>query len=762
MEEFYNNMCAEELMWLIRIILKQMKVGATEKTFFDAWHPDADTMFNVSSSLRRVCWELYDPDFRVGADEKGVTLMSCFQPQLAQFQKKSLATVIKAMGGQEFWIEEKLDGERMQMHFDNGEFRWWSRKAKEYTHLYGSSFKNGSVSRFAEGIFDKRVGSIILDGEMITWDPTVDCIVGFGTLKTAAIETSNNPEGMQHRPLFRVFDILFLNGQSLLDYSLEDRRKALTGVMTSEPGRIEIHQYNSATTTEEIEAELRQVIASAFEGLVIKNPRSVYRLNDRNDDWVKVKPEYMTEYGESLDCLVVGGYWGTGKRGSILSSYLCALRVDGNALPPGANPMKFYSFFKVGGGFTANDYATIAHNTDGLWRKWNAHPPPDWLELAGGDRHFEKPHMWIHPENSFVVEVKAASIAATDQFRMNQTLRFPRFKRLRPDRDWKTALSIQGFMKLQADALHSAQTKKLDVERRRQRNKRVKKEFTVAGADEHSVPRFAAIPDTLFANHTFYVLTDSSSRRNKVSKPEIEALIKSHGGHFLQNENHPSIHVIGDRNTVKISALKKRGTHDIIHPQWLFDCIAQHERTGEHHLLPLEPRHLFFATPLTAHKAANRVDKYGDSYARDIDAAELRALLEGMPASTDTDTDPALHASFHASLSTQDSDDAELPGWLFTSCVVYIAAPPQSSSYTLAATPILFAGGKVVAGTLPAAAGRGITHVVVDAKTSPEKLREIRSEIAKWSGKAPRVVGREWVSESIGERTLLDEERFGV
>lgn len=66
-----------ELKWLIRIILrrtrvlpvalltKEMRVGATEKTFFDCWHPDADKLFNVTSSLRKVCWDLPDPDSRL-------------------------------------------------------------------------------------------------------------------------------------------------------------------------------------------------------------------------------------------------------------------------------------------------------------------------------------------------------------------------------------------------------------------------------------------------------------------------------------------------------------------------------------------------------------------------------------------------------------------------------------------------------------------------------------------------------------------------
>ena len=110
--EFYKRMNAEEMMWLIRIILRQMKVGATEKTFFNIWHPDADSLFNVSSNLRRICWELYDPSLRLEGEERGITLMQCFQPQLAQFQMNSFQKMVERMKPTEddsvFWIEEKV------------------------------------------------------------------------------------------------------------------------------------------------------------------------------------------------------------------------------------------------------------------------------------------------------------------------------------------------------------------------------------------------------------------------------------------------------------------------------------------------------------------------------------------------------------------------------------------------------------------------------------------------------------------------------
>ena len=107
--QFYNRMNPEEMMWLIRIVLRQMKVGASEKTIFNLFHPDADSLFNICSNLRRVCWELYDPTVRLHGDDAGVTLFQCFQPQLAQFQMDSFKKMVDRMRPTEddpvYWVE---------------------------------------------------------------------------------------------------------------------------------------------------------------------------------------------------------------------------------------------------------------------------------------------------------------------------------------------------------------------------------------------------------------------------------------------------------------------------------------------------------------------------------------------------------------------------------------------------------------------------------------------------------------------------------
>ncbi|KAI9795755.1 MAG: DNA ligase (ATP) [Piccolia ochrophora] len=786
-EMFYSRMNAEELMWLVRMILRQMKVGATERTFFDIWHPDAENLFNVSSSLRRVCWELHDPKLRLEGDEKDITLMEPFQPQLAQFQDpRSFQRMVDRMNPTEedgsFWIEEKLDGERMQLHMVEDDsmpggkrFGFWSRKAKDYTYLYGKGFEdnNAALTRHIKDAFDARVQNIILDGEMITWDPEQDAIMPFGTLKTAALSEARNPFSTGHRPLYRVFDILYLNGEVLTNYTLRDRRKALEASIKSIHRRLEIHTLEEANSVAQIEPLLRKVVAEASEGLVLKNPRAMYRVNERNDDWMKVKPEYMTEFGESLDCIVIGGYYGSGRRGGNLSSFLCGLRVDEDQVRRGAKPIKCYSFFKVGGGFNANDYASVRHQTEGKWKKWDPKKPPtEYVELAGGDLQYERPDMWIKADESIVLEVKAASVTTTDQFRMGLTLRFPRFKRLRNDKDWKSALSVQGFMKLKSsvEKEHKDKEFKLDEGRRKKVKRSRKKELTIAGTEDFTTP-YAGPKTKIFEGLSFFIIT-GSTKSQKRSKSEIEQLVKANGGNIFQSHTAaPNMVCVADTRTVKVASIQKSGAHDLIYPSWLFDCVRQNESDGNRPslLLPLEPGHLFHALPMTQQTAVTHVDQYADSYARDTTVDEIRRLFDHMPSKF---PHPFSALQFKAELDAHDHSLADLRGSMFANTVIYFdhveptqrngsepsspTADPSTLPHISLSRTIRFAGGTVVSDMRD----QQITHVVVILDGSERaRTRQVREALARRKV-LPRIVTREWVEQSWGEGTLLAEERF--
>lgn len=776
-ETFYQRMNPEELMWLVRIILKQMKVGATERTFLDLWHPEGQTLFSVSSSLRRVCWELHDPAFSLNKESQDVAIMQCFQPQLAQFQiSTSFQKMIDrlnrsnlAEGDTEYWIEEKLDGERMQLHMiEDGSIRggkkfcFWSRKAKDYTYLYGEGLydENCALTRHLKTAFADGVRNIILDGEMITWDPTMDKIMPFGTLKTAALAEGRNPDADGPRPVFRVFDILYLNDRPLAQYTLRDRHNALEQAVPGAHRRLEVHPYTKATSADEIEPLLRKVVADSSEGLVLKNPRSMYRLNSRNDDWVKVKPEYMDEFGESVDVVIIGGFYGSGHRGGNLSSFLCGLRVTENDIEAGANPEKHFSFCKVGGGFRAEDYASLRHETDGKWQKWDAkRPPSEYIELGGQAQGIqcERPDMWIRPSESVVISVKAASAGYSDQFAKLVTLRFPRFRSLKLDKSWEAALDWQEFLELKKGAEEQQKEASMTIEKKRRTVKRIKKEVVIAG--QENVPAEFEGPKTqIFAGLEMCILTEGTAPLKR-TKTQLEILVKTNGGKVSQRADADSGQIlIADKKVVKVASLMKAGEVDIIRPKWILDCLSQGDKDF---LLPYEPSHLFHTTDAVREMAEDNIDEFGDSYARDLSLDELRNLLRDMPkkeiASSQRPFDKGL---FLRQLSEHGHGEEVMKSYIFQGQNVHLETTlnvPEVAMFKLQ-NWIRFGGGRLATSI----DDDFITQIVIlaeDETLEQELAATVRAAVSTRSP-LPRIVTRQWVEDCWKNTTRVDEERY--
>ena len=772
-EHFYSRMCPEELMWLIRIILRQMKVGATERTFFDIWHPDAESLFNVSSSLKRVCWELFDPQFRLEQDERGITLMQCFQPQLAQFQMNTFQRMVERLRPTEddatYWIEEKLDGERMQLHMitdasvpGGKKFVFWSRKAKDYTYLYGSSLHDdtGALTRHLADAFDQGVRNLILDGEMITWDPQTDTMLPFGTLKTAALAAARSPyDDKGPRPLLRVFDMLYLNDKALTQYTLRDRRRALEAAVKGVDRRLEIHGYTEAASHTAIEPCLREVVAQSSEGLVLKNPRAAYALNQRNDDWMKVKPEYMTEYGESLDLLIIGGYYGSGTRGGGLSSFLCGLKLNDTS-------EKCWSFCKVGGGFTKQDYDTLKELTDGKWTDWNKkRPPTEFIELGGGSRQFECPDRWIRPKEGIVIAIKAASVSNSDQFRTGFTLRFPRFMRIREDKNFASALTIDGFRDLQRKVESEKKEHKFEVDTSRKAKRakvQRKRPLTIAG----SVPlsddfkhAYAGSGTDVFKGMNFFVVTDAGKPIKK-SKADLEALIKAHGGKIWQVQTAaPDMVCIADKRVVKVAAMQKAGNLDVVRPSWVLDCIRQAECDAERCspvVLPYEMRHMLHLRDERKGEIKEHTDEWGDSFARDVDVSELQEIFAQMPKATAKSK--MSHSQLCEEMEARQTGLGEGRGWMFAGLTLCFVTHPEAvnAQAEIATMHAQFAGAKVSQDI----EDESVTHVVV-ANQDRDEVKELRSQVSR-RPRLPRLVTLDWIEQCWKEGTRLDEERFSV
>lgn len=735
--KFASVLSPEEMRWLIRIILKYLRIGATERSIFNNFHPDALDLFNVTSDLKHVCWTLYDTNYRLPSEQHQIALMRCFQPQLAAFNKHSAKKIVAVMPPSGFFIEEKMDGERIQIHMDNGRFKFWSRKAKDYTYLYGDSYDAFNGKGFTANLKEvlrPEVRNIILDGEMVGWDTEEQAVVPFGHLKTAAINTKEGGNGTT-RAMFLVFDVLYLNDTILVDYSLANRKKALERAVQKQiPGCFAILPYMHGTEPEDIENMFRKVIEEASEGLVIKNPESPYRINERISSWVKLKPDYLEELGEKVDVCVIGGYYGSGRRAGRLSSFLCGLRMGSD---------KFLSFCKVGGGITATDYAEIRHLTEGKWREvtkkanGRSEIPCDRIDTFSGP---DMPDCWIDPSESIVLEVKAAEIIPSRSFKVGFTLRFPRFERIRKDRDWQSSLSVNEFMDLRKEVKQLQTQRELDLE-----SARTKKQITsgkrrklrLRGDDNVDLDNLR-VTSALFGGKKFYIAADIIKPK-RMTKGDLEILVKSYGGTITQYSKGENTIIIADRERLPaVRALRKTQIADVVKPEWLFQCIETKT------ILTFEPGDYLLAREESVAAAAKNVDRFGDSYTRDItSSAQLLEILQS-PVLANAESLPLGELKALKYAINDQIADSPVKGLLLANSVLWFEQDIPNSDYLAVLAELLGA-------QLSDSINSSITHVII--RKSPSKSLRVKLPRA-------RFVRPDWIEDCWTQSVRISEEKF--
>lgn len=427
--------------------------------------------------------------------------------------------------------------------------------------------------------------------------------------------------------------------------------------------------------------------------------------------------------------------------------------------------MKCYSFFKVGGGFKKEDYSKIAHLTEDKWHDWDPNrPPKKYIELAGGDR--ERPDCWIKPDDSLVFQVKAASVDGSDSFMTGFTLRFPRFMKIRHDKDWQSALSLSEFWALKQRVETESKKEDFKVSTRRKTTKRIKKDVVIAGMDSKIKTPYVGPQTQVFAGLDFCVLTEMTKPVKK-SKAELEQIIKTNGGSLTQNPNaKENILCIADKRTVKPASIIKRGTTNLIKGAWVLDVLKQAEIDGEERkkfLLPFEPDHLFHTIETSTADVLKTIDDYGDSYARDIESKELGTFCEEMIPIKTGRFDPEF---FRLELEERGHGLQDLPGEFFGRCKLFFLPGGKTDGdggidLLIMKSRVKFAGGKIAGDENE----EGITHIVTGDGNQDEvkaARRRMADAMVVDGRKIARIVSVRWVDECWEEKTLLDEERYPV
>ncbi|XP_042403362.1 DNA ligase 1-like isoform X1 [Zingiber officinale] len=433
-----------EPQYLVRLLQSKMRIGLAEKTVLVALaqasvfsetnqnqHSQAQPDFEEAGRIVKQVYSvlpIYDkivPELlSVGVwklqEACKFSLGVPVGPMLAK-PTKAVSEILDKFQGTEFTCEYKYDGERAQIHYmEDGSVEIYSRNAERNTGKYPDVVS--SVSRFKKA----NVKSFVLDCEIVAYDREKQKILPFQILSTRARKGVILSD-IKVAVCTYAFDILYIDGQPLLQDQLKIRREYLYSCFEEVPG---IFQFATAITSndlEEIQKFLDTAVNSSCEGLIIKtlDKDATYEPSKRSNNWLKLKKDYMESIGDSLDLVPIAAFHGRGKRTGVYGSFLLACYDEHNE--------EYQSICNIGTGFSESQ---LEERSTSLRSKIIPKPKPYY-------RYSDtmNPDVWFEP--SEVWEVKAADLSISPVHRAANgavdankgiSLRFPRLLRVRDDK----------------------------------------------------------------------------------------------------------------------------------------------------------------------------------------------------------------------------------------------------------------------------------------------------------------------------------------
>jgi len=337
-----NDATPLEAKFVLKILLGTLRLGIAENTVMDALaiaftgkkenREQIENAYNVSSDLGKVSLIVATD----GIDEIKkfkISLFSPIRPMLAD-RVQSEKDVIKKMPEQ-FAAEYKLDGERVQIHKQSDKIVLFSRRLENITQYYPDIVERiGKTLNVNEGVFE---------AEIVPINENTGEFLPFQELMHRRRKHKLDKAVSQYPITVNFFDVLYYDKKDCLNLEYSERRKILEQIV-HEDNFSKLVPMLFVKNENEIEDFLENSINAGCEGLMLKAPSAPYRAGMRGSNWLKLKREYRNELGDSLDLIVIGAYFGRGRRTGLYGTLLLATyNPEKDNLP---------SICKVGTGFT--------------------------------------------------------------------------------------------------------------------------------------------------------------------------------------------------------------------------------------------------------------------------------------------------------------------------------------------------------------------------------------------------------------------------
>jgi DNA ligase-1 len=434
--ELLTRAAALEAKYIVKIMTSDLRIGLKESLVEEAIGKAYGGTLREVQRANMLLGDIGGTLRLAAANHLGAAKMRLFHPLGFMLASPAESAEDALSYFQNALVEDKYDGIRAQAHCAGDEIRIFSRTRDDITESFPE------LPEALTGLAQ----DVIFDGEIVAWSYSAEGGAGqalpFSALQQRLGRKKVSDEMMRRVPVaYLVFDILYAGGELLIERTLRERAAILDALLRSSAEltlhgdarhstrlrkgqaqlSFEAEEANNgpaakvirapvflASSAQELDTLFEAAQARGNEGLMIKNPESLYTPGRRGKFWLKLKRELAT-----LDVVVTAVEWGHGKRIGVLSDYTFAVR-DGERL------------LNIGKAYSGLTDVEIAEMT-----QW-------FLEHTLEDQGFRR-----SVEPKIVVEVAFNNMMKSERHASGYALRFPRIVRLRPDKPAEEADTIE-------------------------------------------------------------------------------------------------------------------------------------------------------------------------------------------------------------------------------------------------------------------------------------------------------------------------------
>ncbi|RKY36028.1 MAG: DNA ligase [Candidatus Omnitrophota bacterium] len=431
LSELLHKTGALEAKYIVRIILKKMRLGIGSPTVLDSLslaytgnkslRKQLERAYNLCSDLGIVAKVLFTDGIESIA--KFSLIVGCPIRMALASRLPNAAAIIEKIG--ECAVEEKYDGFRCQVHKDADQIKIYSRNLEDMTEMF-PEIKQAALTQINEK-------QAIFEGEAISYDPVTNSDLPFQV--TVQRKRKYDIKHMQTKfPLkMFVFDILYTSGYGDITVQPYHKRRQIMEEVINDGSVFQKSLFEKVKTTTQLQAVFDRAVGNGREGIVAKRLNGIYRAGGRNFNWIKLKRSIEGKLADTIDCVIVGYNFGKGQRAVLgMGALLACVYNQKND--------SFQTIAKIGTGLSENEMVKMKEMLD----KFKVNVKPECVDSL------LKPDVWIQPK--FVVEVMADEVTRSpvhtcgkrENGSIGFALRFPRTVGfLRTDKNPEDATSVE-------------------------------------------------------------------------------------------------------------------------------------------------------------------------------------------------------------------------------------------------------------------------------------------------------------------------------